>query len=319
MKFSLAQRIEAQLSQTDIYSLFIYLLGLHTFVCSEYRHLPIKCSKFALYIEFVCFFCRTTVSHVLFIHSNTLIAFSPLLLSMSAVHVYVRKCLYCRIVDRVAAIRCFQRTQFDSIGNVRLGYVYCVQNYLLNAVIRRLEWCAFIVVTHFQFVVEFIAVLFSICCITVEDSNVVAAMDKVSKIPIYLYKECVTDLVQAVEYSEQINCNVLVTSITNPKFRREFHHQPLCRSHIRFTRSELMLEPSKWVSQVVTKLSNTVDCDSPNEHVRKSSEQTLKQEISFAQHVAHQMLIKINGTNTSNLARTICAELSGNKGFRIIL
>lgn len=136
-------------------------------------------------------------------------------------------------------------------------------------------------------------------------------MDKVSKIPIYLYKECVTDLVQAVEYSEQINCNVLVTSITNPQFRREFHHQPLCRSHIRFTRSELMLEPSKWVSQVVTKLSNTIDCDSANEHVRKSSEQTIKQEISFAQHVAHQMLIKINGTNTSNLARTICAELSG--------
>lgn len=142
-------------------------------------------------------------------------------------------------------------------------------------------------------------------------------MDKVSKIPIYLYKECVSDLVQAVEYSEQINCNVLVTSITNPQFRREFHHQPLCRSHIRFTRSELMLEPSKWVSQVVTKLSNSIDCDSPNEHVRKSSEQTIKQEISFAQHVAHQMLIKINGTNTSNLARTICAELTGKNGVTI--
>lgn len=136
-------------------------------------------------------------------------------------------------------------------------------------------------------------------------------MDKADKIPIYLYKENVGDLVKAVEYSEQIKCNVLVTSITNPQFRREFHHQPLCRSHIRFTRSELLLEPSKWVSQVVAKLSGSIDCDSLNENVRKSSEATIKQEISFAQHVAHQMLIKINGTNTSNLARTICAELTG--------
>lgn len=136
-------------------------------------------------------------------------------------------------------------------------------------------------------------------------------MDKVDKIPIYLYKDCVSDLVEAVEYSEQINCNVLVTSITNPQFKREFHHQPLCRSHIRFTRSELLLEPSKWMSQVVAKLSDNIDCDSPNETVRKSSEATIKQEISFAQHVAHQMLCKINGTNTSNLARTICAELTG--------
>lgn len=137
-------------------------------------------------------------------------------------------------------------------------------------------------------------------------------MNKSDKIPIYLYKESVINLVEAVEYSEQLNCNVLITSITNPQFRREFHRQPLCRSHIRFTRSELLLEPSKWVSQVVPKLSSSADCDSPNEIVRKSGEATIKQEISFAQHVSHQMLIKINGTNTSNLARTICAELSGN-------
>lgn len=138
-------------------------------------------------------------------------------------------------------------------------------------------------------------------------------MDKVDNIPIYLYKPCVSNLAEAVALSEQLKCNVLITSITNPQFRREFHHQPLCRSHIRFTRSELLLEPSKWMGQVVAQLSESIDCDSPNENVRKQSEATIKQEISFAQHVAchGQMLIKICGPNTPNLARTICAELTG--------
>lgn len=139
-------------------------------------------------------------------------------------------------------------------------------------------------------------------------------MNKVEKIPIYLYKECVTDLVSAVEFSEHINCNVLVTSITNPRFRREFHREPIRESHIRFTRSELLLEPAKWQSQVVSKLSDSIDCDSIDDTVRKFSEMTIKQEISFSQHVSGQgqLLIKIHGTNTSNLARTISNELTGN-------
>lgn len=137
--------------------------------------------------------------------------------------------------------------------------------------------------------------------------------DKIAKIPIFLYKECVTDLTKAVEYSEQQNCNVLVTSITNPNFRREFLQEPIRQNHLRFTRPDLLLEPSKWHSQIVAKLSEFIDCDSVDVNVRKFSEATIKQEIAFSQHVAGhgQLLIKIRGTNTSNLARTICAELTG--------
>lgn len=137
--------------------------------------------------------------------------------------------------------------------------------------------------------------------------------EKTAKIPIYLYKECVTDLTKAVEYSEQQNCHILITSITNPNFRREFFQEPLRQNHFRFTRSELLLEPSKWQSQVVAKLSEWIDCDSIDDNIRKCSEATIKQEIAFSQHVAGhgQLLVKIRGTNTSNLARTICAELTG--------
>lgn len=145
-------------------------------------------------------------------------------------------------------------------------------------------------------------------------------MDKIEKIPIYLYKECVVDLVNAIEFSAHINCNSLITSITNPQFRREFYREPLRKNHICFTRSELLLEPSKWTNQVVCKLSDNIDCDSPDENVRKFSESIVKQEFAFSQHLSAngQMLIKIHGTNTSNLARTISAEITSNNSNAII-
>lgn len=151
-------------------------------------------------------------------------------------------------------------------------------------------------------------------CGQIVDLELYSKMDKVDKIPIYLYKECVSDLVNAVDFSERLNCNVLVTSIANPRFRREFQREPLRQNHIRFTRSELLLDPAKWQSQVVAKLSDCIDCDSIDDNVRKFSEQTIKQEIQFSQHVSGQgqHLIKIRGTNTSNLARTISAELTCN-------
>lgn len=137
--------------------------------------------------------------------------------------------------------------------------------------------------------------------------------DKTAKIPVLLYREYVADLLKAVEFSEATNCNAIITSITNPSFRREFTRVPLNTHHLRFTRSELLLEPDKWQNQVVAKLSDWIDCDSVDENVRKSSESIVKQEIAFSQHVASHgtTLIKIHGTNTSNLARTLSAELKG--------
>lgn len=137
--------------------------------------------------------------------------------------------------------------------------------------------------------------------------------DKTEKIPVYLYRECVADLPKAVDFSEQMKCNVLITSITNPNFRREFTKQSVRDNHLRFTRSELLLEPAKWQTQVVAKLSDSIDCDSSDENIRKNGESTLKQEIAFAQHVAGHgsVLVKINGTNTSNLARILSSELTG--------
>lgn len=137
--------------------------------------------------------------------------------------------------------------------------------------------------------------------------------DKTNNIPIYLYKESVADLLKAVDISERKYCNALITSITNPIFRREFHKEPLKQNHSRFTRSGLLLGPSKLQTRVVAKLSDSIDCDSADENVRRNSELTIKQEIAFAQHVASHgsILIKVRGTNTFNLACTIVSQFTG--------
>lgn len=143
-------------SHTDIYLLLIYIssLGLHTFVClkceATNKMFKISLCRLSLCVSFVARLFVYTQRH-----AQHLIALSPLFVLMSAVCLCLCLCMWVSVYAVwelliVAAIRYFQHTQFDSVGNVRLEYVYCVQNYLLNAVIRRLEWCAFCVVTHFS-------------------------------------------------------------------------------------------------------------------------------------------------------------------------
>lgn len=127
---------------------------------------------------------------------------------------------------------------------------------------------------------------------------------------IYLYKENGTDLVGTLNQSEKLNCNGLVAFVVNPKYVTK---DP--KKHIRFTRSELILESKEWESQVITKLSNSIDCDSPNEDIRLHSELVLKQELAYAQHVSVRgnIMIELHGTKTTNLARLISSELTGKR------
>lgn len=127
---------------------------------------------------------------------------------------------------------------------------------------------------------------------------------------IYLYKENETDLVGTLNQSEKLNCNGLIAYVVNPKFGTK---DP--KKHIRFTRSELLLDSSKWENQIISKLSNSIDCDSPNEDIRLHSESVLKQELAYAQHVSVRgdIMIELHGTKTSNLARLISSELTGIK------
>lgn len=138
-------------------------------------------------------------------------------------------------------------------------------------------------------------------------------MSKAISTPVGFYKEFEPDLQKGLQLADNIECNLLITPIVDPIFVREFKNELSTHlSHIKFTRSDLLLEPCKWTSRIIAKLSE-VDCDSSNENIRKASESTIKQEMGFAQHVANTgcMMIKLRGSNTMNLASIVASELKG--------
>lgn len=130
---------------------------------------------------------------------------------------------------------------------------------------------------------------------------------------IILYKEHVSSLPEAIKLANYNSIDMIVTPITNPLFYREFHDTHLSARHLKFTRSDLVLEPSIWAHKMVCKLSDSIDCDSSSYNVRAHSAATVQQEIHFAQHVAchGNMLLRIRGTNTLNLARIVTQNLTG--------
>lgn len=127
---------------------------------------------------------------------------------------------------------------------------------------------------------------------------------------VLLYKEVEGDLQSGVIQARNIGCNGLITSIVNPQFTRKLPHG---LDHTRFTRSDLILDPSSWTTKIVVKLSESIDCDSPVETVRKYGESVIRQEMAFAQHVSNAgcIMLKIRGRDTHNLAAVVASSLKG--------
>lgn len=131
-----------------------------------------------------------------------------------------------------------------------------------------------------------------------------------NNLPIYLYRDAVCDIAKSVD-ELSVHKLGLITSIVHPNFERNATSD----EHIRFTRSELLMDPNKWETNVIAKLSDPINCDSPNDKLRIRAEAKLKQEMDFAQHLVSRgrILIKLHGTNTSNLARFVDSELTGKR------
>lgn len=131
---------------------------------------------------------------------------------------------------------------------------------------------------------------------------------------IALYDEQTMDLPAAVKFVESRTCDMIITPLINRLFHREFVDQRIAPKHLRFTRSELTLESNDWLTKVVGKLNDKVlGCDSSDTNVRKHSEASLRQELTFAQHCVSNAftLLQLRDTNTVNLARTINSVIEG--------
>lgn len=134
-----------------------------------------------------------------------------------------------------------------------------------------------------------------------------------AKTLICLYQENVADLVECLNEIREHGYDVIVTPIVSSLFYREFDDMQIKMRHLAFSRCDLILESSQWLNQVISKLSDNIDCDSENETVRKHSEKTLLQEISFAEHLIQHGLIlyKLKSMKSVNLARILSRNIKG--------
>ncbi|RZF46140.1 hypothetical protein LSTR_LSTR013098 [Laodelphax striatellus] len=93
-------------------------------------------------------------------------------------------------------------------------------------------------------------------------------------------------------------------------FRREFFHGKSKNRKGPFTRSDLCLSSFEDWAAVIGKISPYINCDTSNEYNRKTSEATLKQELSYACHLSlPAVIIPVNGPNVTNLSRVILSKL----------
>ncbi|XP_055595784.1 protein arginine N-methyltransferase 5 [Uranotaenia lowii] len=136
-----------------------------------------------------------------------------------------------------------------------------------------------------------------------------------SKVPvsISLYQDAVYELETAIETAAKAGYHSITTPIVHRKFQREFIDEPLKTLHSRFTRSDLLLTSSQWLNRVICQLSTDTDCDSELDEVRKRGEATIRQELSFAEHLVQNgvVLLPLRNGNCANLARLVTYGLKG--------
>lgn len=120
------------------------------------------------------------------------------------------------------------------------------------------------------------------------------------------YPPLVNDLQATIEENSKVGYHFFVTPIAHPQFVRNFTNNDLQQRHMAFSRSDLILQTNEWITRVVARVSDYIDCDSPDESFRKHSERTLVQELSFAEHLQNGfVMIPLHSERSVNLARIV--------------
>lgn len=134
-----------------------------------------------------------------------------------------------------------------------------------------------------------------------------------SKLYVSLYQEYCPSLRDSLKHLAEDGYDMMVTPIVNPLFRRNFDDtNGLAKRHTVFSRSDLILEAAEWHGKIMAKVSETIDCDSACDRIRKHSERTLVQELSFSEHLMNcYVLVQLRAGPSVNLARTLSRHIKG--------
>uniref|UniRef100_A0A182NAP2 Protein arginine N-methyltransferase n=1 Tax=Anopheles dirus TaxID=7168 RepID=A0A182NAP2_9DIPT len=140
------------------------------------------------------------------------------------------------------------------------------------------------------------------------------ATDHKINVSVSLYLDTAHDLVREIESASKVSCSSVTVPIVHWNFSREFVREPLRSRHGPFTRSDLLLSSTQWLNRVICRIGDNLHLDSPIDHIRRQAERTIRQEMSFAEHLVQNgyLYTRLGGSNCSNFARTVgCTMFKG--------
>lgn len=129
-----------------------------------------------------------------------------------------------------------------------------------------------------------------------------------------LYLNAACNLVTEIENASKVNCSSVTVPIVHWNYEREFVREPLRSKHVQFTRSDLLLSSSQWLNRVICRIGDNLDLDSPIDCIRRQAERTIRQELSFAEHLVQNgyMYTRLTKGDCTNFARIVgCAVSKG--------
>lgn len=127
-----------------------------------------------------------------------------------------------------------------------------------------------------------------------------------AKVYVGLYLEHIANLRPALKNIQEDGYDLMVGPIVNPLYNRNFVDDKLTI----FSRSDLIMEAGEWHHRHIARISDNIDCDSTDIGIRRHSEKTLQQELSFAEHLNTQVLIRLkSNARSTNLANIVSRHI----------
>ncbi|XP_053963735.1 protein arginine N-methyltransferase 5-like [Anastrepha ludens] len=130
---------------------------------------------------------------------------------------------------------------------------------------------------------------------------------------ICLLQEGNESLSRLMNSAQQNGYAVIAAPINATEIPLEYQEPPMCDRQRDFTYSDLIFPSDQWNGKVISILSDTIDCDAEDPVVRRNAEETLKRDISWAEHLQYggYTMIQLKSDRNLNMARIASSNVKG--------
>uniref|UniRef100_A0A1B0GBX7 Protein arginine N-methyltransferase n=1 Tax=Glossina morsitans morsitans TaxID=37546 RepID=A0A1B0GBX7_GLOMM len=126
-----------------------------------------------------------------------------------------------------------------------------------------------------------------------------------------LMQEGNANLPRLIERANLNGFNVIAAPLNAMEIPLEFQKEPMNKADSKFTYGDLLLTADQWNTKTILMLSELIDCDSLDPVVRKNSEEIVRRDISWAEHLqyAGYTMVKLRRAKNLNLARVLLVQV----------